>query len=120
RCVCGGCKDYSQHSRRKRNSTRGRQSNSAGTINKSDATIKIFNKMKRTIIKLFSLAVVVSLLSSCNNSGDSSKNGDRGALASNVAERVYVAPGEHDEYYAFISGGYSGNMTVYGLPSGRM
>ncbi|MDX1783778.1 MAG: Sec-dependent nitrous-oxide reductase, partial [Aequorivita vladivostokensis] len=27
---------------------------------------------------------------------------------------------EHDEYYAFFSGGYSGNLTVYGLPSGRM
>ena len=43
-----------------------------------------------------------------------------GALSSSAAEKVYVAPGEQDEYYAFLSGGYSGNLTVYGLPSGRM
>ncbi len=43
-----------------------------------------------------------------------------GALTSNAAERVYVAPGEHDEFYAFISGGFSGQLSVYGLPSGRL
>ncbi|MFD1616034.1 Sec-dependent nitrous-oxide reductase [Gelatiniphilus marinus] len=69
---------------------------------------------------LTSTIVIVALLvafTSCNNSGKSSKNG---ALSSNNAEKVYVAPGEHDSHYAFISGGYSGNLTVYGLPSGRM
>lgn len=43
-----------------------------------------------------------------------------GALTTNAAERVYVAPGEHDEFYAFISGGFSGQLAVYGLPSGRL
>jgi nitrous-oxide reductase len=37
-----------------------------------------------------------------------------------AAEAVYVAPGEHDEFYAFMSGGFSGNLTVMGLPSGRL
>ncbi|MBC2839292.1 Sec-dependent nitrous-oxide reductase [Robiginitalea sp. SC105] len=46
--------------------------------------------------------------------------GSNGALTSNAAERVYVAPGEHDEFYAFISGGFSGQLSVYGLPSGRL
>ena len=32
----------------------------------------------------------------------------------------YVAPGDHDEFYAFMSGGFSGNITAYGLPSGRL
>lgn len=45
---------------------------------------------------------------------------NNGALGGSAAEKVYVAPGEQDEYYAFLSGGYSGNLTVYGLPSGRM
>ena len=36
-----------------------------------------------------------------------------------AAEKVYVAPGEHDEYYAFLSGGYSGQLSVWGLPSSR-
>lgn len=40
--------------------------------------------------------------------------------ATDAAARVYVAPGQHDELYAFMSGGFSGNVTVYGLPSGRL
>jgi nitrous-oxide reductase len=36
------------------------------------------------------------------------------------AEKVYVAPGSYDEFYAFMSGGFSGQVSVYGLPSGRM
>ena len=44
-----------------------------------------------------------------------------GSLAAgDAASRVYVAPGEYDEFYAFMSGGFSGNLTVYGLPSGRL
>ncbi len=37
-----------------------------------------------------------------------------------VAQRVYVAPGTHDELYAFLSGGFGGQVGVYGLPSGRL
>lgn len=37
-----------------------------------------------------------------------------------AAQKVYVPPGEYDEFYAFMSGGYSGSVTVYGLPSGRL
>jgi nitrous-oxide reductase len=43
------------------------------------------------------------------------------ALAStDAASRVYVAPGDYDEFYAFLSGGYSGQVSVWGLPSARM
>jgi len=42
------------------------------------------------------------------------------AVDADAAQAVYVAPGEHDELYAFLSGGFSGNVTVYGLPSGRL
>ncbi|MDH5588522.1 MAG: Sec-dependent nitrous-oxide reductase [Gemmatimonadota bacterium] len=42
-----------------------------------------------------------------------------GDMAS-AAEAVYVAPGSYDEFYAFMSGGFSGNLTVMGLPSGRL
>lgn len=48
------------------------------------------------------------------------QKGGQGGLATNAAERVYVAPGELDEMYAFISGGFSGQLAVYGLPSGRL
>ncbi|MER3446669.1 MAG: nitrous-oxide reductase [Candidatus Dadabacteria bacterium] len=36
------------------------------------------------------------------------------------AEKVYVPPGKYDSYYAFLSGGHSGQIAVYGLPSGRL
>lgn len=54
-------------------------------------------------------------------SGGNNQNSDGGALGvSSAAQKVYVAPGEHDEFYAFMSGGYSGQISVYGLPSGRL
>jgi len=40
--------------------------------------------------------------------------------ATDAAGRVYVAPGSYDELYFFTSGGFSGNVGVYGLPSGRL
>jgi len=40
--------------------------------------------------------------------------------SADAAQAVYVAPGEYDEFYAFMSGGFSGNLTVMGLPSGRL
>ncbi len=66
------------------------------------------------------ISVVISALVAMIIVGCSPNGGSNGALSSSVAERVYVAPGEQDEFYAFMSGGYSGNLTVYGLPSGRM
>ena len=42
------------------------------------------------------------------------------AVSGDAAQKVYVAPGEHDEFYSFTSGGFSGQISVYGLPSGRL
>jgi nitrous-oxide reductase len=42
------------------------------------------------------------------------------AVTGNAAAKAYVAPGKYDEFYNFISGGFSGQMSVYGLPSGRL
>ncbi|MEP0547284.1 MAG: Sec-dependent nitrous-oxide reductase [Rhodothermales bacterium] len=42
------------------------------------------------------------------------------AIDADVAQAVYVAPGEYDEFYGFMSGGYSGQLSVYGIPSGRL
>ena len=42
------------------------------------------------------------------------------AVSSDAASKVYVAPGKYDEFYNFVSGGFSGQMSVYGIPSGRL
>ena len=63
------------------------------------------------------IGLLTIIATACGPKGQKSSNG---ALSGSAAEKVYVAPGEHDSYYAFLSGGYSGNLTVYGLPSGRM
>jgi len=80
----------------------------------------------KTIFKpLFTLATASMMLASCGGpSADShsskSASHSGGALSGSMAEKAFVAPGEHDEYYAFISGGFSGQLAVYGLPSGRL
>ena len=44
----------------------------------------------------------------------------KSVVGGDAAAKVYVAPGALDEYYAFLSGGFSGQVAVYGLPSGRL
>ena len=75
-------------------------------------------KNNSVFFKLFLIVFAGSFLVSCNQGNGNGKAS--GAMASNAAERVYVAPGEYDEFYAFLSGGFSGQMSVYGLPSGRL
>lgn len=73
-----------------------------------------FQNIKPVILGAMAVAVVASLAASCSNSEG------LGAGSGDAASRVYVAPGSYDEYYAFMSGGYSGQVTVMGLPSGRL
>jgi nitrous-oxide reductase len=42
------------------------------------------------------------------------------AVSGDAAVKAYVPPGKYDEFYNFLSGGFSGQMSVYGLPSGRL
>ncbi len=45
--------------------------------------------------------------------------GTETAVSGDAAQKVYVAPGKLDEVYNFVSGGFSGQVSVVGLPSGR-
>ncbi len=42
------------------------------------------------------------------------------AVSGDAASKSYVAPGQYDEFYNFVSGGFSGQLSAYGLPSGRL
>ncbi len=68
--------------------------------------------------KLWSVAAISAILFASCGTQDTKKSD--GALGSDLASRSFVAPGEHDEFYAFLSGGFSGQLAVYGLPSGRL
>ncbi len=64
------------------------------------------------------VSVVVSLL---YGYGCAPANRPAGAIGNSDAPlKAYVAPGQHDEFYAFMSGGFNGQIGVYGLPSGRL
>jgi len=53
------------------------------------------------------------------NSGCKPKN-IASATGGDAAQKSYVAPGKYDEFYNFVSGGFSGQISVYGIPSGRL
>lgn len=46
--------------------------------------------------------------------------GPEGAVVGEAASKVYVPPGKYDEFYNIVSGGFNGQMAVYGIPSGRL
>lgn len=69
--------------------------------------------------KIILSAIFLGLVSASFFCGKSS-GGKGGILSSQAAQKVYVAPGDKDEVYLFTSGGFSGQMGVYGIPSGRL
>ena len=73
--------------------------------------------MKRySMLAILAISMGALLFTACSGG---SKNGAL-TSSSDAASRVYVAPGELDEFYGFFSGGFSGQLSAYGLPSGRL
>lgn len=56
----------------------------------------------------------------CNSGQQQPANASSGAMSTDAASRVYVGPGEYDEFYGVVSGGFSGQLSIYGIPSGRL
>ena len=73
--------------------------------------------MKHSFLKTFFafslLLIGLVWLQGCKPKGTQS-------AAGGDAAKAYVAPGKYDEFYNFVSGGFSRQMSVYGLPSGRL
>ncbi len=68
----------------------------------------------RTNLLFVAVALSAILIPSC------SQRDSKAVVEGDAAQRAYVAPGEYDEFYCFMSGGFSGQITAYGLPSGRL
>jgi nitrous-oxide reductase len=68
------------------------------------------------------LDVIITLIAVLLIAGCGGKKESRSGVRSDVqeaAQKVYVAPGDLDEFYVFKSGGHSGQVYVYGVPSMR-
>ena len=62
--------------------------------------------------------IVIIAVASAQCSPSAPKSAQRRTGTSDIAvaaQKVYVAPGDLDEYYMFSSGGHSGNVYVYGV-----
>ncbi len=70
--------------------------------------------MKKVMTAVAIVVLIIAALWHCKTKGAA------GASAADAAQKVYVAPGTHDEFYNFVSGGFNGQVSVYGLPSGRL
>lgn len=68
------------------------------------------------LVALMGISISFIVLSGCGQG----KSAGAGTLGADVASSVYVPPGQYDEFYLFTSGGFSGQIGVYGLPSGRL
>ncbi|MGH7600582.1 MAG: Sec-dependent nitrous-oxide reductase, partial [bacterium] len=76
--------------------------------------------MRTKIFLWIGLTLVIGIIIGIGCGGE--KKTGRAGVRSDVQEaaiKSYVAPGDLDEYYIFKSGGHSGQVYVYGIPSMR-
>src|SRR5215813_1596214 len=72
--------------------------------------------MKLKYVALITLAPFAFMACNSDHTGKKEK---AAAEAASAAQQIYVPPGKLDEYYAILSGGQSGSVFVYGIPSCR-
>jgi nitrous-oxide reductase len=77
-----------------------------------------FSRCSGSLLRGAALLALATVASACAPSAKT--NSSAGLIAGDAATRVYVPPGSYDEFYSFLSGGFSGQLSVYGIPSGRL
>ncbi|RYY41788.1 MAG: Sec-dependent nitrous-oxide reductase [Chitinophagaceae bacterium] len=68
----------------------------------------------KSLLLASSALTLILFLNGCKPKGAAS------AVSGDAASKVYVAPGKYDEFYNIVSGGFNGQVSVYGIPSGRL
>jgi nitrous-oxide reductase len=73
--------------------------------------------MKSSYFKSFSVLMLVAV---CLLFVQGCKPKTAQSAATGDASKSFVAPGKYDEFYNIVSGGFNGQISVYGIPSGRL
>ena len=68
----------------------------------------------------FKTCAVLMLAAACLLFVQSCKPKTAQSAAGGDAAKSFVAPGKYDEFYNIVSGGFNGQIGVYGIPSGRL
>jgi nitrous-oxide reductase len=72
---------------------------------------------RRSVSVIAVATTIAGILYACSASNRATTTA---LVGGDAASKVYVPPGTYDEFYSFMSGGFSGQVSVYGLPSGRL
>src|ERR1041385_4577799 len=75
-----------------------------------------FQSLRQIAVGAVGAATAIGLVFACQ----ATKPRQANLALGDAASKVYIAPGQYDEFYSFLSGGFSGQIAVYGLPSGRL